>query len=730
MANAVSQRFAAAVAHHQAGRLETAEGLYRQVLQVEPDHAEAINLLGVIAGQKGEHQAAADKIAQAIAINPAKADFHVNLAEAYRGLKRFPEAIACCRRALELAPDDAGACHSLGNALRDNGQVEAAVECFQRAVQLNADFAEAHFNLADVLQRLGKFKEAFASYQRTISLQPNVAETFHKVGDGLRRMGQFPSAIVCFRRAVELAPDRAAFHNCLGCALKDRGQLDEAISCFRRAIELEPECAEAHGNLGLALQDQGRFSEGIACYQRALQIRPDFVAVLNGLGCTFKEQGRLSEAIDCFRQALAADPASAFVRSNLLFASHYADEVTCEQLAEMHREYDEIHASPLATTWRPHHNSPDPERRLRLGFLSPDFHQHPVAIFLIRILENLDREACEIVCYSHHTLGDKITARFRDVSNTFHDVFGYSDEQLAEQIRDDGIDLLFDLAGHSGQNRLLVFARKPAPIQIAWIGYEGTTGLGAMDYLLADRYVVPEGMESYYREKVVRMPEGYVCYDPPAAAPPVSNLPAVDKGYVTFGSFNNLVKITPAVISLWSEILRRLPESRLILKYKGLIDESVQRQFLEAFRRQQVAVERLILLPSSSYADYMAAYQQVDIALDTRPFSGSATTCDALWMGVPVITWPGETFASRHTFSHLSNIGLFEAIAQSRDDYVERALALAADLPRLAALRSGLRDRVAASPLCDGQRFAANLMPLLRDLWRQWCDGTARQEGA
>ncbi len=477
----------------------------------------------------------------------------------------------------------------------------------------------------------------------------------------------------------------------------------------------------AHSNLGTVLQDQNRFGEATACYRAALRIQPDLPSALNGLGCTLKEQGRLGEAVECFEKAVEADPTLAFIRSNLLFIRHYETGVTPRRLAELHREFDELHAAPLVGTWRPHRNARDPDRRLRLGFVSPDLHQHPVAILLIRVLENLDREACEVICYGHHALGDKVTARFRETADRFFDGFGYNDEQLAEQIREDGVDILFDLAGHTGQNRLLIFARKPAPVQITWIGYEGTTGLSAMDYLLADRYVLPEGTESFYRERVVRMPEGYVCYDPPTAAPPVGGLPAEQNGYVTFGSFNNLIKIRPEVVRLWAEILRRLPTSRLILKYKGFSDEAVQRQFLDAFAEQDVAAERLTLLPPSSYAEYLAAYQQVDIALDTRPFSGSATTCDALWMGVPVLTWPGETFASRHTFSHLSNIGLVETIADSRENYIERALSLAGDLPRLADLRSGLRDRMAASPLCDGKRFADNLMSLVRQLWRQWC---------
>ena len=323
---------------------------------------------------------------------------------------------------------------------------------------------------------------------------------------------------------------------------------------------------------------------------------------------------------------------------------------------------------------------------------------------------------------------DDLTHRLQAAATQWRDVIGVSDRQLAERIRADRIDILFDLAGHTAHNRLLVFARKPAPIQFTWIGYEGTTGLAAMDYLLADRHVVPQGTEHYYRERVLRMPEGYLCYDPPGAAPPAGPPPSLAKGYATFGSFNNPAKVGREVVAVWAEILRRAPTARLVLKYRGLGDPTVKRWYLDLFAAHDVEPHRLDLLPPSSYAEYLATYQQVDVALDPFPFSGSVTTCDALWMGVPVVSCPGETFASRHSLSHLSNVGLTETIAHDLNEYVEVALSLAGDVPRLAMLRAGLRQRMAASPLCDGQRFAANLMRVLRDVWRQWCDAAASSQ--
>jgi len=294
-------------------------------------------------------------------------------------------------------------------------------------------------------------------------------------------------------------------------------------------------------------------------------------------------------------------------------------------------------------------------------------------------------------------------------------VAGQSDSWLADKIHHDHIDVLFDLSGHTAGNRLLLFARKPAPIQITWIGYVGTTGLSAMDYLLADRHMVPPGTEAGYREGVLRMPHGYVCYDPPEA-PPVNPLPALEQGHVTFGCFNNLAKITPEVVAVWARILQRLPQSRLILKYKGWGDDTVRRRYRDRFVSAGARPEQLEMLPHSSHAELLATYQRVDLALDPFPFSGGLTTCEALWMGVPVITCPGATFASRHSVSHQANLGLMDPIAEDVDQYVERSVCLASDLPRLAALRAGLRPRMAASPLCDGRRFADDFMQVLSAL--------------
>ena len=513
---------------------------------------------------------------------------------------------------------------------------------------------------------------------------------------------------------LELNPDHAETRTNLGVALKDQGKLDEAVACHRQALQLKPDYAEAHNNLGNALREQGQQEEAVACYRRALELKPDFAGAHNNLGIVFKEQAKLEEAIACYRRALQLKPDYAEAHSNLLFTLQYRTGVTPPALAEAHAEYDRRHAQPLRGALASPKNVGDRRGRLRLGFVSPDLGRHPVGYFLVRVLENFDKEQVETVCYSDRTVKDDMTSRLQAAASEWCDVFGVSDQRLAEQIRSERIDVLFDLAGHTAHNRLLVFARKPAPIQITWAGYVGTTGLTAMDYLMADRYEVPPGAERHYQERVLRMPEGYICYDPPAYAPPVAPLPALDRGQVTFACFNNPAKVTFQVIEVWARILRRLPAARLALKYNGWNDRRVSRRFAEMFVAQAIDPGRVEFLGASPHVELLSEYRRIDLALDPFPYSGGLITCEALWMGVPVVTFPGETFAGRHSLSHLSNVGLTETIARDLDQYVELAVSLAGDLPRLAELRAGLRGRMAASPLCDGKRFAANLSTILR----------------
>ncbi len=635
---------------------------------------------------------------------------------------RHAEAETVCRDLLRIAPRLHQALFLLGLTARAAGNNSGAIEHLQTAVSLAPNVAAYHNHLSVYLEALQRFSAAEAAARQALALQPAFPEAFYNLGLALHEQGRLDEAETAYRQALALAPKFAHAENNLGAVLAALERPSEAEAAYRRALAVEPDSAEIHKNLGQALQAQGRLDEALAACERSLACRPGYDWGENNLGTVLKEQGRVVEAIAAYRRALAVRPDFVVAHSNLLMDLHFLPTTTLATLAQAHTEWDEKFARPWQATWRPFANDPDPQRPLRLGFVSADFTRHPVGYFLVRVLECLDRNQFQTVCYATRVLGGDLTERIAAAADTWRTVHAQSDDALAQQIRADQIDVLFDLAGHTCGNRLLVFARKPAPIQISWMGYVGTTGLAAMDYVLADRFQAPPNAELHYRERILRMPDGYICYDPPALALDVGALPAAKRGFVTFGSFNNLAKIGPHVLKVWATILSEEPSARLLLKFRGLDDPVNQRRYREMFRDCGGDEERLDLEGGAPRQEFLQAYNRMDIALDPFPYSGGLTTCEALWMGVPVITCAGETFASRHALSHLSNVGLEELVADNWQDYVTRALNVARDLPRLSRLRAELRGRLVRSPLCDGPRFAGHLQKMVRDCWRTWCN--------
>jgi predicted O-linked N-acetylglucosamine transferase (SPINDLY family) len=708
------------------GRLGEAIDALRQAGVLAPDRAEIQNTLAVALNEAGLPEEALAAGSRALALRPSFAAAHSDQGNALAMLGRTEDAIAAFRRAIALKPDFAAAFSNLGNALQQVHRLDEAVAAHRRALELNPTFAQAWSNLGTALKDQGRLDDAIAAYRRAIALEPGFAGAHDNLGIALRCQGRLDEAVAAHRQAIALKPDFAVAYSNLGIALRQSSRLDEAIGAFHRAIALRPGFADAYSNLGNALNGQSRHDEAIAALNRALELDPELAEAHQNLGFALLVQGRQEEAGLAYRRAVALRPASALAHSELLACLQYQSGVTAAALAQAHAEWDERHAQPLRRQWKPWDLDPDPDRPLRLGFVSGDLRRHPVGFFLTGVLEHLDRRAFEVVCYDTRGGGrDAYHARIAAVARQWHEAVGLDDDALAARIRDDRIDILFDLAGHTPDNRVLVFARRPAPVQITWIGYVGTTGLEAMDYLIADRFHVPPGAEADYRETILRMPDGYVCYEPPAAAPEVGPLPARDSGHVTFGCFNNAAKITGEVIATWAEILGRVPGSRLVLVAPALGGAPTRERIAATLAAAGGDPARLELRGPLPWLELVTAYQAIDLALDTFPYSGGVTTCEALWMGVPVVTFPGTTFASRHSFSHLSNVGLTASIACDRSDYVDRAVRLAGDLDRLQELRAGLRRQMARSPLCDAPRFAAHLGALLRDAWRR----TDRRQG-
>jgi predicted O-linked N-acetylglucosamine transferase (SPINDLY family) len=705
-----------------AGRPADAATYLRQVQRLDPRCAQAHTMLGVALAHQRQLAEAIAAFRQAVAVSPDDPQLLSNLGNALRDHGQLPEAVIVLEKALRFDPVNAAALHNLGLARVDQGQLHEAEAAFRRLVNAQPRHALGHASLGMVAAKLGDRAQAAASLRQALALGPDNADVRNTLGVLVGEQGNHHEAIDHFRRALHSRPTYAEAWSNLGNALTTVGRHSEAVEALREALRLAPDSAEAHLNLSTALNELRRSAEALAAARRALDLKPDYAEAINAVGIACTLQGEFDQAVDYYRRALQAKPDYALAHSNLLCTLQYRVGIGPAELAQTHAEFDRQHAQPLARPDQTFANTPDPERPLRLGFVSPDLGQHPVGFFLIGVLEHLDRRQCETTCYSDRRVPDDFTGRLRQAATHWHDVRSLNDDRLAERIRADGIDILFDLAGHTARNRMLVFARKPAPIQITWMGYVGTTGLSAIDYLIADRWEVPVGQEQHYQEKILRLPDDYVCYQPPQSAPAVRAVPATATGRVTFASFNNPAKINPAAVRLWAQILDRVPRSRLVLKYRAFDDPVIRDRYHRLFTDQGAGV-RVELLGWSPHPELLETYNRIDIALDTFPYSGGLTTCEALWMGVPVVTWPGETFAGRHSLSHLSTVGLTEPIADSADDYVERAVELANDLPRLAQWRATLRQRMASSPLCDSRRFAANLLGALRSVWQQWCAG-------
>ncbi|MBS0266803.1 MAG: tetratricopeptide repeat protein [Planctomycetes bacterium] len=786
----ISNELARALEEHQAGRLQSARREYQQILDRDPNQADATHLLGVVCTQLGEPRQAVELISRALSQKPDWPEALFNLGNAWRDLKGFDTAAACYERALSLRPDYVEALINLGNTRHDLGQLEGASDCYRDALKWRPGLEVVHNNLGNTLLAQGHFEDAIAAYRRALELQPTYADAQNNLGQALLKVGRLDEAVLAYQHALELRPDFAEAHNNLGNVFHVQGKIAKAVDCYTRALETNPRLAAVHKNLGQAhydvgqfdeavrsfrraldelpnwpevyfllgsclrhlgqvaesitvcrqglqyaprhadlwnelgngLQSQGKFAEALDCYQRCLEQQPDLPGVYNNLGEASKGQGQVAEALQYYRRALDLAPSFARAHSNFLYALHYCPHVTPQDLLAAHGEFERQHAASFGVEAQPATRARHPGRPLRIGFVSPDLGRHPVGIFLVQLLEHLPRERVTVICYSDRKSPDEMTVRIRRAADLWRDVAAVSDQQLADQIRQDEIEILFDLTGHSGNNRLLVFARKPAPVQFTWLGYEGTTGLQAIDYLLADAHVAPPGREADFREQVIRLPHGYVCFDPPAGAPDVSPLPAAAQDRVTFGSFNNPAKISAEVIAVWAKVLRTVPQSRLMLQYRGLGEPDLQHRLRNQFATHGVTEAQLEFRGALPYLAYLSAYHEVDLALDPFPFSGSTVSCEALWMGVPVITCPGPTFASRHTLSHLAQLGLTDLVARDTDDYVHLAVRWAGDLPRLARLRAELRTRMAASPLCDGRRFAQDFSQILWHTWEKHSD--------
>ena len=575
----------------------------------------------------------------------------------------------------------------------------------------------------------GQLQKAEEIYKRILAINPNHSDSLHFTGVIAHQRGKTDIGIKLITKAIKNNPNSPIYHNNLGNLFKDQGKIEDAIFSYKKALQLKPDYAEAYSNLGIVYKEQGRLGEAILNYQKTLQLKPDCAEAYNNLGIVYQDQGKIEDAIFSYKKALQLKPDFPLAHSNLLLSLHYNDSIDPVQLFLQHKQWAAQQATQLATTIQPHLNDGSPDRRLRIGYLSPDFRTHSVAYFIEPVLTSHDRTAFEVFCYSDVICPDSTTNRLKGLAICWRDIVGMSDEQVADLIRGDQIDILVDLAGHTAHNRMLLFGRKPAPVQVTCIGYPDTTGLGTMDYRITDSWADPPGQTDHlYTEKLVRLPHGFLCYRPPEHAPEVTKLPGPEMEGITFGSFNHRAKITPEVVRQWSKILTSLANSRLVLKSKSLSDTGTQQLLREMFVENGISPGRIRFIGRiPSPFEHLKVYNSIDIGLDTFPYNGTTTTCEALWMGVPVIALAGHSHVSRVGVSLLSNAGLTELIAESGDAYVEKAITLAGDLRRLQTLRAGLRDMMSRSPLTDAHRFTRDMEEAYRKMWRHWCDHTQKK---
>lgn len=605
--------------------------------------------------------------------------------------------------------------------LLQQGRFLEAKGLLQQVCAIDRVDSEAWFTLGVVNGKLEEKSAAIDCFRQSVGIQPDHALAHYNLGMVLRGMGDYEAAAQSFRTALRHDSRQIAVYEALKNVLLELDRSDEAARCQLEMLKLYPLNADTWASKGSMLHILSRLEEAVEAYRKAIQLKPGVAALHDSLASALCEQGKFKEAIDNHRLALQLEPDNYRFHSNLLLTLQYSPDITAPELFSEH--CSAARAYTLNIPFESNHgNSRDPDRRIRVGYVSSDFRQHSVAFFLEPLLAAHDHDAVEIFCYSGVARPDLMTEHMKVLADHWRDISGIPDDQVEKMVRSDGVDILVDLAGYTGGCRLGLFARKPAPIQASWLGYLDTSGLAAMDYRLTDGFVDQESQDQFYVESLIRLPGSFLCYKPLPEAPDVASLPALDNDFLTFGSFNALPKINDDVVSLWGKVLHAVPASRLFIKCSALTDSATSEHYHRLFESQGIERERVELIGHTlSQAEHLSLYKKLDIALDTFPYNGATTTCEALWMGVPVITLAGEHNSGRMGVSLLQVMGLQDWIAETPEQYVNIATRMAENLPRLADLRAGLRLMMEKSPLCDGKLFAGKVEAAYRNIWKKYC---------
>ena len=643
--------------HARVGDYVSAEQLLRKVIGKARANTDAWLLLGQVKGAQQLHHDAEQAFSQAAKLNPRLVNAHSNLGIARMQQGKLEEAVAAFRDALKLSPRLLKALANTVSILHTLNRSHEAMPYLAEWLAAEPQSQDAHYNAAVLYQTLHQLADARLHYEKVLALDTHGVYAY-------------------------------STHLNLGVVYYALRDFDAAIAHAEQALTLKPDCAVSHYNLGNAVKEQGNNEEAIARFNKALALKPDFVDAYSGM----------------------------------LFSRIQIECDDAATLSAEHRRFGEQFETPLRSDWPQHANSRDPDRCLLIGVVSGDLRNHAVAHFIEPVLAHLANDPqLSLHAYSNHPFEDAVSRRLMEHFAHWHRIVGMPDEVLAQQIRADGIDILIDLSGHTAHNRLLTFARKPAPLQASWLGYPGSTGLGAMDYYLADRFFLPPGQfESQFTEQIARLPAN-APFRPVEDAPAVNALPALSNGYVTFGSFNRLSKLNPVVIALWSSLLRALPTSKMLLV--GGAQDGTNEMLIDLFAQEGIAGERLMFHPRCDIHEYLGLHHRVDICLDTFPYNGGTTTCHGLWMGVPTLTLAGRTVPGRQGAAILGHVGLEECVALDAEDFVQKGLFLAGNTSGLSSLRAGLRERFDSSAMRQPAIIAAGLSGVLRTMWKRWCAG-------
>ncbi len=643
--------------------------------------------LGMVLYRTGDLDAAINRFQEVTRLEPRKTQAWIMLGRIYLHQNELGQSEQCARKALEFDPRNEDAWLLLGENLSLARRLEESAEALEQVTLINPDNARAIVLMGNVLRRQNRLREAGEKYRKACSIAPVMIDAQMQLGLLLNRLGQSVEAEGIFSKLGVMYPGNAWLHNWLGNAYRQMSRLDESLNSYKVALQANPGSAEIYNNIANILKVLGRYDEAEQSYREALRIKPGFWQA----------------------------------HSNLVTLLNYIPSMTGQQLLDDHRAWARQHTAGITsiTSWQV---TRDPRRPLRVAYLSPDLRKHPVGYFMLPIMQHHDSRQVISIGYADIPRPDEMTALLQESAGEWRFVREIDDSRLADMILSDRVDILVDLAGHTGNNRLGVFARRPAPIQITYLGYPATTGLDQIDYRMSDLTVDPEGSGKNYSEKLLRLPTGFCCYSPPEGVPAVGTLPADENGYITFGSLNISAKLNDSVLALWAEVLNKVPASKLLL-FRDTLRGSVRNRILSKMEEYGINSNRVSLkceLPPDG--SHMSIYNDIDITLDTFPWNGHTTACESLWMGVPVVTLYGHISAGRMCASVLNQVNLPQLIAKTPDEFVRIASGLGSDVGLVRDMRASLRTRLKTSPLLDGAKFTSSLERQYRRIWAHWCE--------